>query len=150
MENTTELLRKKIRMGALMLAAGVLVFITGLSLPYLLPASVLNLKWLEAIGLLLIVWGGVMLARYVLARRRPGEMRRSLVEERDERTVAIRNQAGYTAYLVSMVITSLGLFIYSSLNQTPGFDPIWLLLAFLVLAPTAVFISYLVWLNSHY
>jgi hypothetical protein len=127
-----------------LIGAGILVrlFISGASL---------NPKVLESPGILLAGWGGILLARYVLAGATPQAAQRLAAEESDERSQALRNRAGSAAFTFWMIFASLVLVGYSILTMSQvGFDPLWFYMAIAVIAPGLIYVISLIWLHKRY
>lgn len=148
MNSTNTALKRKISQGWTMLGAGLFLLALSFALPALLSAGDPNFKWLGGFGILLIGWGGTHLARYLLAARSPETARRAIVEDTDERNLAIRNQAGYTAFMVTFLASSFTLIIYSAMTRGQPVDALWLYMAAVVLVPSMVFVIAMVRLQG--
>jgi len=123
------------RFGLILVICGVALFAAGVLL--------------RSLGILAFGWGIIPLVTAISARRNPTAARRSQLAGSDERAIALRNQAAYIALMFSIISTSLVLLLYSAFTRgQAGFDPIWMGLAFLVIAPALVFMGVLGWLNN--
>jgi hypothetical protein len=81
-------------------------------------------------------------------KRNPAAAHRAELDEKDERAVAIRNQAAYVVFIFTMAASSIVLLIYSAMTRgQTGFDPVWWAFVFLVIAPVAVYSGMMIWLN---
>jgi hypothetical protein len=142
---------KKVKFSLLFLVAGLILVITGITLSGIQAANQPIPKWIISLGFFCSAIGLVNLVRYWSLSRNPTRARQAEFSEKDERNLMIRNQAGYSAYIISIIISFGALLIYSNLSQsTPGFDFLWFYLAFAALAPSVFYIVYLIWLQSHY
>jgi hypothetical protein len=142
---------KKVKFGLLFLIAGLILVITGITLACLQAVNHPIPKWITSLGFFCSTIGLINLVRYWSLTRNPTRARQAEFAEKDERNLMIRNQAGYSAYIISIIISFGALLIYSNLSQsTPGFDFLWFYLAFAALAPTIFYIAYLIWLQNHY
>jgi hypothetical protein len=148
MDATKTELKRRIRQGTVMMGLGVFLLVLGIIYPLIFPASLLNWKCIGGFGILLFGWGGISLARYRLAYRDPEMAHRTIVEGQDERNIAIRNQAGFMAFLFVTLIGSFALVIYSVTTRDLTKDALWFYMAFMVIAPSAFFVGYLVWLQK--
>jgi hypothetical protein len=142
-------LKRRIRQGAAMMGLGVFLLALDIIFPLIFPASLLNWKWIGGFGVMLLGWGGIYLARYMQAYRDPEMAHRTIVEDLDERNIAIRNQAGYMAFLFVTLLGSFALIIYSAMTRGVARDALWLYMAFMVIAPSTFFVGYLLWLQKH-
>lgn len=148
MNSTNAVLKRKISQGWAMLGAGLLLLALSFALPALLPRSLMNFKWVGGFGILLIGWGGTFLARYLLAARSPETARRAIIDDTDERNRAIRNQAGYVAFMVTFLTSSVALIIYSALTRGQPADALWLYMAAVVIVPSIVYVITMVVLQE--
>lgn len=148
MNSTNAVLKRKISQGWAMLGAGLLLLALSFALPALLPRSLMNFKWVGGFGILLIGWGGTFLARYLLAARSPETARRAIIDDTDERNRAIRNQAGYVAFMVTFLTSSVALIIYSALTRGQPTDALWLYMAAVVIVPSIVYVITMVVLQE--
>jgi hypothetical protein len=151
MNKSTRAFLQQIRLGWGFLAMGVLFIAGGIVIRLYAPASGVNPKWFEAPGILFAGWGGMMVARYLLAGANLQAAHRLAAEESDERSRALRSRAGNAAFTFWMVFASLALVSYSlwSMNQG-GFDLLWIYMALAVITPGLVYTVVLVWLHSRY
>jgi hypothetical protein len=134
--------------GGIIVIIGVVLFGTGIILRNFSPGTLADTRLLEGFGILLTGWGIVPLVRIIQAHRNPKEARRALLAENDERAAALRNKAGYAAFLFSMVINNAILITYSAMTRgETGFDPLWVALIFLVISPVMVFTAVMLWQN---
>jgi hypothetical protein len=145
MDNQQITLKRRIQQGWAMVGLGVLLLLVGIGLHALFPHSVMNFKWVEGFGVMAIGWGAIYLARYLIASRSPVMARRTIVEDNDERNIAIRNQAGNAAFLFTTLASSFALIIYSAMTRGQAADALWLYMACVVIVPSVFYVAYLVW-----
>lgn len=127
--------------GWILLITGVILFFTGLLLRSFAPGTIADSRLLEGLGILFASLGVIPTVQDLIARKNPSAARRSRLAESDERAITIRNQAAYPAFIVSILLTSLVLIVYSAMTRgQSGFDILWFVLAGLVIIPIAVFI----------
>jgi hypothetical protein len=119
---------------------GILLFLVGLGLRMYLPGTIADTRLLEGLGILLVGWGVIPLINTLLSRRNPKAAHRRHLDENDERALSIRNQAAFSALIVSEAGSSLLLIVYSAMTRgQSGFDPLWLGLVGLVIIPIGVY-----------
>lgn len=141
---------KRLKISTAALVIGVLLIGAGITFSILQPEDASLRRWSVSLGFFFTGIGAVNFLRYRSVVQNPTAARRVELAEKDERSLMIRNRAGYSAYLLSMLISYGGLLIYSNLSQsTQGFDFFWYYLAFAALAPSVFYIIYLVWLHEH-
>lgn len=111
-------IRRRVRLGWLLLAIGasVVVVATILSVADLVPGW--DVRVVGGLGILLAGLGLALVIRYRSALGDDAAARRAIVEERDERTVQIRTRAGYRAWIVSAVFLWIGLMWASLAGST--------------------------------
>ncbi len=148
MSNMQVFINRKIRQGWAMLGLGLALLAVGIGMRFFAAGGVIQPRWVEAVGIFLLAVGGASLVRYTTARRNPQTARQSLIDDIDERSVTLRHQAGYTAFLASSGLAFAGLMVYSLLTQGQGWDWLWLWMAALFILPVLVYTVYLAWLNS--
>lgn len=121
----------RIKYGWFIVTAGVLVGLTGIVLELFAAAPPFRPSLITGLGILFIGIGVGMVVRYRSALRDEDAARRLTVEEMDERTVMIRNQAAYRAFWVSMVMIYIGLMWVSFEGSLPPLsaDVLWFFLA---------------------
>lgn len=141
---------KKLRLAWVLVIAGVLLFVTGEILRASLPAMLFNFKLFSAVGILAFGFGVGNVVRGLTVRNDPQAARRLQIAESDERTRAIQQRAGNAAFLVSFVLNSLVLLVYSGITVVgrPDFDLLWWVLAALVLVPSIYYVVILVRLEQ--
>ncbi|BCY19450.1 hypothetical protein hrd7_32990 (plasmid) [Leptolinea sp. HRD-7] len=126
--------------GLFALTAGIVIFTAGLILRKTTPGTIADTRLLEGLGILLAGSGIVPLIRAIAARRNPAAARRAMLEEGDERAMAIRHRAGYISFMVSSALSAVVLVGYSAFTRgQTGFDPLWIALVVLTVAPMIVF-----------
>jgi hypothetical protein len=134
--------------GWAILGVGILLFVTGILLRTFSPGTIADSRSLEGLGILAIGWGIIPLVNNLSAKLNPVDAHRKRLAGEDERAVALRNQAAYVTFLFTLITTSIILVGYSAFTRGQnGFDPVWFILAFLVIVPTLVFVGVLSWLN---
>ena len=136
-------IRGRVRLGWVLLAVGVAVVVaaTVLDVADLVPGW--DFRVVGGLGILGIGLGLSLVIRYRPALRDEAAARRVVVEERDERTVQIRTRAGNRAWIVSAVITWIGL-MWASLAgsdnvPTLAGDLLWWFLAAAFSVPFLVY-----------
>ena len=146
MDSKLSELEKKLRLSWALVLIGVLLFVTGEVLRASLPGVVFNFKLVSAIGILAFGMGAGNVVRGLTVRGDPQAARRLVIAENDERTRTIQQRAGNAAFLVSFLLNSLVLIVYSSITVIgrPEPDLLWWVLAALVLAPSIFYVVLLV------
>lgn len=141
----------EVKIGWVLLGFGLLLLAAGAIYRQAMPDAAMLGRLVMSFGIFFTGWGLISVSRRLAALKDPQAVRRLEIEERDERSVAIRNQAGYGAYIFSAVTAAVGLILYSGLTQDQqGFDPLWWYLAFLVVAPGVYYVIALVRLRDQY
>lgn len=148
MNNPMEWINRRMRLGWLLLGAGLLVGVLGTILPALVSDLPFNARLVTGVGILLAGAGIGYVVRYGAARRQPQVARRLASEERDERMQAIRARAGNRAYWVSTGLAYLGL-MWVSFAENGSLPPLstdalWYFLAGVVILPFIVYAASLV------
>lgn len=145
MHNRKQWILTRFRIGWMFLAVGILVTIVGIfaEVQYLSPSN--NVRIITGLGILFIGIGVGYLVRYGPALRDEQSARRLAAEERDERTVMIRNQAGNRAYWLSTALVYCGL-MWTSFAASGGLpelsgDKLWYFLAACVVLPFGAYIA---------
>jgi hypothetical protein len=141
----TTWLRTRVRAGWLLLACGIVAFAASLLLARANPDFHWNLRILGGVGMVIGAIGGAMIVRYRGALSNEDVARRLIVEERDERSVLIRQRAGQRAYWVSALLVFIGLMwaSFGSNGDLPALqgDGLWNYLAIALLVPGFVYIG---------
>lgn len=149
MSNSTKWINRQVRVGWLLLAAGVIVGLVGVALPWVAGDLPFNERIITGVGILLGGVGISYLVRYAAARREPQVARRIVSEERDERMHLLRSQAGNRAYWVSAGLAYIGLmwlsFAENGSLPMPTMDGVWYFLAAVVVVPFIVYAASLVY-----
>jgi hypothetical protein len=145
MENRAKWIAARVRVGQVLLAAGVATVLGGVIAELLYSDSPYNLRVITGLGIMLSGVGAAYLLRYQTALSDEQSARRLAVEERDERTAAIRARAGNRAFWVSTGLVYAGLMWVSSaengsLPDLEG-DALWYYLAAATLIPCAVYLG---------
>jgi uncharacterized membrane protein len=136
---------RQIRSGWLLLAGGALLMLIGWLLGRFAPAVQMNTKLIIALGLVLAGGAGGTLVKYLTARRYAEAAREVKLEQTDERRRMIRAQAGSKTFEITIAFSCLALLVYSFTSaHSTQFDPLWAYLAFMVVAPLAVYIAFLI------
>lgn len=147
--DANKVLSKNGKIGGLLLAAGLILIGTGIAIRLLAPGSAINPKWFEGVGILFAGWSIYYLVRYFQTRKNPLAARRAAVEDQDERNRTIRHHAASTAFIFTMAVATIALMVYSNMTaSTRGPDPYWFFLAFLVIAPMAVYVAAFFWYQN--
>ena len=145
MDNPTNWIAARVRLGWVFLVAGVLVASVGILSELNFSYAPINFRIITGVGILLIGIGAGFLIRYQPALKDQKSAHRLNIEERDERTVQIRTRAGNRAYIVSALLVYIGLMWTSfatngSLPALAG-DTLWFFFAACVLIPFGVYIA---------
>lgn len=143
MDNRKQWIATRMRIGGLLLAAGLLVALAGIVAEILFEFPSDNYRIITGLGILMIGIGVGYLVRYGAALKNEESARQLSAEERDERTVLIRARAGNRAYWVSAAVIYGGLMwtsfaINGALPALSG-DVLWTFLATAVLVPFGVY-----------
>jgi len=147
MNNRSQWMASKQRGAYVFLAAGILLALTGAVLERWAGNLPFDPRIVTGLGILLL---GVALSRFVTYRSLRADgvtAARTMAEEKDERRVAIRNQAGNRAFWVATILGYAGLLwaSFASNAQLPALegDTLWFYLVVLVVIPFAIYlISY--------
>ncbi len=145
MNEQTQWLRVRARLGWLLLAGGLVLLAGSLVAARAYPDATFNFRIVGGLGILVVGIGLAFAVRYGVALRDEAAARRVIVEERDERSVTIRQRAGSRAYWTSAILVFAGL-MWSSfaangqLPQLEG-DGLWNYLAAATLVPLAVYLG---------
>jgi hypothetical protein len=134
----------RVRLGWALVAAGVLVGVTG-AITELMYTGPYNARILTGFGILLMGVGAGYLMRYRAALKDRDSARRVAAEVDDERVVMIRTRAGNRAFWVSTAFVYAGL-TWSSFAANGGLPPLegdtlWYFLAAATLVPFAVYVG---------
>lgn len=145
MDNRTRWIAARVTLGWIYLAAGVVVALVGIFAEVNFSYATFNFRLITGMGILLSGVGVGYLVRYRAALKDERSRRRLTAEERDERTILIRNRAGNRAYIVSAVLVYTGLMWTSfaasgSLPALTG-DALWFFLAACVLIPFSAYVA---------
>lgn len=145
MTEQTQWLRMRARLGWLLLAAGLVLLAGSLVASRAYPDTTINLRIVGGLGILVGGLGLGYAVRYGGALRDEAAARRVIVEDRDERSVLIRQRAGSRAYLASAVLVFGGLMwsSYAANGQLPQLegDGLWNYLAAATVVPLAVYLG---------
>jgi ABC-type uncharacterized transport system permease subunit len=152
MNNQMKWIENKMRLGWLMVIAGLILAAAGLVLRSLVADIPFNERIITALGILLLALGITQLVKYRAASRDRETARRLTANERDERMIMIRSRAGHRAFWVSLGLTYAVLMWLSfadsgSLPPLTG-DILWYVMAGVVLAPMAVYIGSIMYDNE--
>lgn len=145
MSEQTQWLRLRARLGWLLLAGGLVLLVGSLVAARAIPNEPFNFRIVGGLGILIAGLGLAFAVRYGAALRDDAAARRVMVEERDERSVLIRQRAASRAYWTSAVLVFGGL-MWSSfaangqLPQLEG-DGLWNYLAGATIVPLAVYLG---------
>jgi len=128
-----------------LLVTGAVVLIGGVIAELVYSNAQHNYRTFTGVGIALTVIGAERVIRYQRSLSDERVAKRLAASERDERTVTIRNAAGFRAYVASAVIVYAGLSWVSleanrSLLVLEG-DALWNFLAAAVLVPAGVYIT---------
>jgi hypothetical protein len=145
MDNRTSWIVARVTLGWIFLVAGVLVGSLGILMEISYSYVPFDFRLITGLGILLAGIGVGFLIRYRAALKDEQNLRRLTAEERDERTVMIRNRAGNKAYIVSAIMIYSGLMWTSfaangSLPALAG-DALWIFLAASVVVPFGVYVA---------
>jgi hypothetical protein len=145
MDNRKQWIVNKIKLGWVLLAAGVLLGAAGLVLGQVYSNLPYNFRIVTGLGIFLAAIGINNLIVYRKALTNEQVAMRLTVAERDERTVLIRSRAGNRAYWVSTALVYAGL-MWESFGANGNLPPLsgdtlWYFLAAAVLIPGGVYVG---------
>lgn len=154
MNNNLKWINRNVRLGWILLAAGLVVAVVGILLPVLIADLPFNGRIITGLGILLLGIGTSYLMRYSTARRDSQAALRMISEERDERIQVIRARAGNRAYRVSTAMAYAGL-MWVSLAESGSLpalstDLLWYFLATVVVVPSGIYIASLLYDQEHH
>lgn len=145
MDKRKKWIATKITTGRLFLAAGVLVIGIGTLIERQYSYLPYNFRVITGLGILLTGIGVGYLVKYRAALKDEEAARRFMVDERDERTRAIRARAGNRAYWVATALVYAGLMWVSlaANGSLPALsaDALWYFLAVAAVIPFGVYIA---------
>ena len=145
MDNRIKWISNRARVGWILLAAGILVAMAGISTELIFAHLSYDFRLITGVGILLAGVGIGYLVRYSAALKDERAARRLSVEERDERTVLIRTRAGSRSYWVSTALIYCGLMwvSFASSGRLPDLsgDALWAFLAAAVILPFGVYVT---------
>jgi hypothetical protein len=138
----------QVRLGWILVVAGVALLIGGVVISRLNEGGPWNFGVIGGVGIVVTAFGIDRIVRYRPALRDETVARRLAMKERDERTILIRARAGNRAYWASAALVYGGLMWVSlagngSLPMIEG-DGTWWFLAAAVLVPFAVYAASIV------
>jgi hypothetical protein len=143
MDKRNKWFMSKIKLGWLLLAAGVLLGVAGIILRRVYADLPYNFAIITGLGIFMVGLGINNLIRYRTALKDEQVARRLIVEEREERTIIMRSRAGNRAYWVSTTLVYAGLMweSFASNGNLPALrgDTLWYFLAAAVLIPFGVY-----------
>ena len=142
-----------LKWGLITIALGVVMVVAGLVLPVIAGSLVFIGKLMTAIGLMLVGLGIVSLLQYAFVSRDPKAGKQMMVNERDERTQSIRDRAGHRAYWISSAL-AFAVLMWASFAGDIGLpalsgDVLWFSLATVVIAPSIVYITRIIYEHGH-
>ncbi len=145
MTEQTQWLRLRARFGWLLLAGGLVLLAGSLIAARVNPNETFDFRIVGGLGILVAGIGLAFAVRYGMALRDTPTARRVMVEERDERTVFIRQRAGSRAYWISAAAVFGGLMwsSFAANGQLPPLegDALWNYLAAATIVPLAVYLG---------
>lgn len=153
MNNRSQWIASKQRGAYLFLAAGILLVLAGAALKQWAGSLFFDPRIVTGLGILLL---GVAVSRFIVYRSLRADgvtAARTMAEEKDERRVSIRNQAGNRAFWLSTILSYTGLMwaSFAGNSQLPPLegDTLWFYLVALVIIPFGVYlVSYARGINS--
>lgn len=149
MSNKSSWIQTRVNLGWLFLALGAVVALAGGVMQWQFADLPFNTRIITGLGILLVGVGIAYLVRYRAALRDEGSARRITAEERDERVVLIRNQAGNRAFWVSIALVYAGLMwaSFSDRGDLPPLtgDTLWFYLAGATVVPFVVYVASLLY-----
>lgn len=153
MNSPMKWINRQLRLGWMLLAAGLIVALIGALLPRLAGDLAFNERIITGLGILLLGIGVGRLMHYGVARRDSRAATRLIAEERDERTQILRDRAGRRSYWVTAVMAYGGLmwvsFAHSGSLPPLSADALWYFLAALVVLPFVVYVASLAYAQQH-
>jgi hypothetical protein len=142
-------INRRIQLGWALLAAGLVVGISGILLRMMVGDLPFNARIITGIGILLIGLGISNIVRYRAALQDKQAARRMISEGRDERIQAIRARAGNRAYWISAALAYTGL-MWLSFSENGSLPPLstdtlWYILSVIVVLPFVVYAGSLIY-----
>ncbi len=145
MSNSTNWMAARVRLGWILLAAGLLTGIAGVWAETQYGGLPFNTRIITGVGILLVGLGIANLVRYRAALNDERSARRITVEERDERSLLIRHRAGYRAFWAAFALVYAGLMwvSFAANGSLPEMstDALWFFLAGCTVLPLGVYIA---------
>ena len=138
-------IKKNVTLGRALVGAGLLIMVAGIVLNISLRDWPFNIRIVTGAGILLFGIGVGMVVKYKAMLTNDPQAQRLVAEELDERSRAIRTQAGYWAYLVSAALVFVGLLwagwaANGMLPQLQG-DTLWYALIVALVLPFLVYMG---------
>lgn len=153
MNEHTKWTNNQLRLGWLLLAAGLVVSAAGILLPLIAGDLPFNERIITGVGIVGTGLGAARLVQYGAAKRDAQTARRMAAEQWDERSQLLRARAGNRAYWISALLTYAGLMwvSFAQNGSLPMFsaDALWFFLAAAVVLPLGVYIASLVYDQQH-
>ena len=143
MNKNMEWINRQIRLGRILIAAGLIAIIIGIVLPGIVSGLQFNPRIITGIGIVVLGIGISYQVRFGPVVRDAQAARRLVSEERDERMQLIRGRAGYRAFWTAEALIYAGLmwvsFAESGSLPPVSTDTLWYFLAVAVIVPFIVF-----------
>jgi hypothetical protein len=144
MHNQTNWTKGILTWGLVVISLGLVMAVVGLILPGLVTGLDFIGRLLIAIGLVLIVLGGVSLMQYAYVSRDPRAGKQMMINEQDERMQWIRARAGQRAFWISSSL-AFAVLIWASFASDVGLptltgNALWFSLLAVVVVPYIVYI----------
>lgn len=138
-------IKNKVSLGWALAGAGILIMVVGIVLNISLRDWPFNIRIVTGAGILLFGIGAGMVVKYRAMLKEDPKALRLAAEELDERSRAIRMQAGYWAYGVSVILVFIELMWASwaangDLPPLQG-DTLWYALVVALVVPFLVYIG---------
>lgn len=153
MQKPEKWVSSKIRVGWILLAAGLVILIAGILIELRFGSEPYNYRIITGVGIAITAAAIANLVRYKALAKNDLDARRMRAAALDERVVLIRRQAGNRAFFVSMVMTYAGLMwaSFASNGGLPelGGDTLWFFLAACVVIPFMVYLISIVVENQN-
>ncbi len=138
-------IKKNVSLGWALVGVGLLIMVVGIVLNISLRDWPFNIRIVTGAGILLFGVGAGMVVKYKAMLKNDPKAQRLVAEELDERSRAIRMQAGFWAYGVSTALVFIGLMWagWAANGMLPPLqdDTLWYALVVALVVPFLVYIG---------
>ncbi len=153
MSNNQKWIGQKVTLGWALIALGSLAIAAGALIPLLTHNLGFNTRILGGAGILMLGLGIAQLVKYRAASRDQLAAKRIAAQERDERMISIRTQAGNRAFWVAIAMIYAALMWLSFAGNgslpAPSLDVLWYYLSAATVIPLGVYVGTIVYENAH-